>query len=194
MTHVSGSLTFIQDYKITSYVRISQYLCGDLIQHSRKQMQIPLSSYCTAILLGALNAIQDGLWCQWPHILFTTFSASQACWSSTPMPILKRRGKKMKNLRSTLCTQQVQSQSGLHEIQSQKTENRVERWGWGDGLVVKRIRCSYRGPEFGFQHACGMAHSHLGLQLQVLVLSPPLSLTHTNHIIKNKTNLQKKKT
>lgn len=53
--------------------------------------------------------------------------------------------------------------------------------GWGDGLVVKSFWCSYRGPKFGFQHACAKAHNHLELQLQGNLISSCSFSGHCTH-------------
>lgn len=32
-------------------------------------------------------------------------------------------------------------------------ENNIYLWGWrDDGLVIKRVSCCFRGPEFGLQY------------------------------------------
>lgn len=36
--------------------------------------------------------------------------------------------------------------------------------GWGGGSVVKSIRCSDRGPEFGSRHLCQAAHNYVQFQ------------------------------
>jgi hypothetical protein len=47
-------------------------------------------------------------------------------------------------------------------LQMSFKKQKTKDWGWRDGLVVKGIDCSARGPEFSFQKP------HGGLQPSVM--------------------------